>query len=252
MINTLIIDDEPICIKLLRKQLSDNCKQVKVVETSHSIAEAITKIDKYNPELIFLDVELGSESGFDLFNYYPNPKFRVIFTTAHAKYAVKAIKSSCLEYLLKPIDVKELILSIQKYEKEKQIVVNQKRFEVLLENIQNNNNQINKIAIPGIASFVFLNINDILYCEADLKYTTFYTTKGDKIVSSKNLKEYEDALPSAIFFRCHKSYLVNLNYVRKFHRAESQLQLTNDILIDVSFRKKDEFLKLFEFGKVIK
>jgi two-component system LytT family response regulator len=246
MIRVLIIDDEAVCINLLSKQLEQSGKSISIVGSANSITEAIEKIERLSPELIFLDVELKGETGFELFAKFPNPDFQVIFTTAHSKYAVRAIKSSCLEYLLKPIDKTELLASIQKYEKLKQVSLNQQRLEILMENIHNGTDTINKIAIPNYENLVFVNVNEIIYCEADLKYTTIYTSRGEKIVSSKNLKEYEELLPPTVFFRSHKSYLINLNFVKKFFRSESYVQLLNGLQIDISHRKKDEFLKRFE------
>ena len=246
MIRVFIIDDEAVCISLLSKQLEKCGKQVSIVGNAHSISEAVEKIQELLPELIFLDVELKGETGFDLFTKFPLPNFQVIFTTAHSKYAIQAIKSSCLEYLLKPIDNDELLAAIQKFEKLKQVSINQQRLEVLMENINNGTSVINKIAIPHYENMVFVNVNEIIYCEADLKYTTIYTSREEKIISSKNLKEYEDLLPSSVFLRCHKSFIINLNFVKKFFRLESRVQLINGVSIDISHRKKDEFLKRFE------
>lgn len=246
MIKTLIIDDENSCIEVVKELLAEYCKQITVIGTGSSVEEGIKLINELNPDLVFLDIELKNKLSFEILEKVKDNNLHIIFTTAHEKYAMLAIKASCLDYLLKPIETNELINAVAKFEKTKQITFNQKKIEILLENIGSTNSTINKIAVPCNDGYVFVNSNDIIYCEADLKYTNIYTSKNERIVSSKNLGEFEELLIVPLFFRCHKSNIININFVKKFLKNNNQVLMSNDKLIDVSFRKKDEFLKLFE------
>jgi len=247
MIKTLIVDDENSCIEVLKELLSQYCKDIKVIATCSSVDDGVTLINELKPDLIFLDIELKNQLSFDILDRVIDKSLHVIFTTAHEKYAMRAIKASCIEYILKPVDAHELITAVRKLEKTMQLAFNQKRIQLLLENVSASTNMINKIAVPSVDGYVFINSNDIIYCEADLKYTNIYTTNNERIVSSKNLGEFEELLlGNVLFFRCHKSYLVNVDFVKKFIKLDSQVLMLNNKLIDVSSRKKDGFLKLFD------
>ena len=246
MIKVVLVDDEPGNIELMQEMLQQYCKTVTVCGSATTIKAAVEMINTHLPELIFLDVEMKSETGFDLFKHFPSPGFQVIFATAHEQYALRAIRSSCLEYLLKPIDYKELIAAVEKFEKLKHLS-NKKSMEVLLENISSKKHQVNKIAVPASDGLIFLNTSDIIYCEASSNYTIICTANNNHIMSSKTLKEYEEMLDETKFFRCHKSYLINLDHIKKFTRSEGfRVQMQNDAWIDIAVRKKDEFLDLFE------
>jgi two-component system LytT family response regulator len=246
MIKTILVDDDDSNLKTLIGLLKQYCKNVQILATSKTIREAEIAIIKHNPELVFLDVEMQNETGFDLFTLFPTPNFEVIFTTAHEQYALKAIKSSCLEYLLKPIDYRELVGSVEKFENSKQLTKSQNRIETLIENTQNKEKTLSKIAIPSADGYTFLNTSEIQFCEADMNYTKVVTNNGESFLSTKNLKEFEELLSPLNFFRCHKSWLINLNFVKKYSRTDgNRVQMANDKWIDISFRKKDEFLKIF-------
>lgn len=243
MVTAIIIDDENGNIRYLQGLLNEYCKQVVVKGTFNGIKEAATYLDKEKIDLIFLDVELNNELGFKLFDFFPSPGFQVVFTTAHEKYALSAIKTSCLEYLLKPINYKELVAAVEKFEKQKQDVVDQEKIKTLLENL--NSGTLAKIAVPSTEGYTFITATDIVCCEASMNYTVLYTIKNEKIVSTKSLKEFEELLNPKLFFRCHKSWIINLNFIKKYLRSDAQVTMSNDMKIDVAVRKKEEFLKLF-------
>lgn len=245
MIKTIIIDDESGNIAFLKGLVKQYCPQIEVLKSFNTIKEAVDFLKSNNVELVFLDVELKNEMGFKLFELIPYPTFQVIFTTAHEKYALNAIKMSCLEYLLKPINYQELRQAIEKYEKHKQLVISQKKIEVLLENTGNSNQSFQKIAIPTKDNYIFLNTNEIVCCEANTNYTNIYNSKGERYLSTKNLKEFEELLNPKQFFRCHKSWLINLNYIKKYSKSDLTITLSNDMNIDLAVRKKEEFLQLF-------
>lgn len=245
--NCVLIDDEQGCIDTLSGVLKQFCPQVNILGSARSIAEAVKLINLTGPQLVFLDVEINSETGFDLFNYFPDPRFEVVFTTAHEKYALKAIKSSCYDFLLKPIVIQEVTAVISRLEKEKRRT-GEKNVGVLLDNLKAKDQQLQKIAIPSSEGYTFIDVKEIISLEADGKYTRITAAGGISSLSTKNIGEFEEMLDADIFFRTHKSWIINLNYVKKFLKGDSRVIMSNDVAADVSTRKKDDFLKLFEKG----
>jgi two-component system LytT family response regulator len=240
----VIVDDEMNCVDALSGIIKNYCPQLEVLGTANNISDAVKLINTQKPQMVFLDVEIGSEMGFDLFQYFPLPNFEVIFTTAHEKYALKAIKSSCYDFLLKPVNIQEVIAVVTKLENEKRSGQSQ-NVNVLLDNLKAKDNFLKKIAIPSNEGYAIINIDEIVSLEADGKYTKIITDGGLRSLSTKNIGEFEELLNPEFFFRTHKSWIVNVNHIKKFLRNESQVLLSNETLADVSSRKKDEFLKLF-------
>lgn len=242
--NCIIVDDDAGCITTLETILKKYCPQLQIVGSANNIGDAVHLINSSSPHLVFLDVEIGKETGFDLFNFFSEPDFEVVFTTAHEKYALKAIKSSCFDFLLKPVVIQEVVNVVSKLEKEKKSVSAQNA-SVLMENIKSKDSILQKIAIPSNEGYAFIHVNDIISLEADGKYTKIVTQSGLKSLSTKNIGEFEELLSTDLFFRTHKSWIINLNHVKKFLKAESKVLLSNDTTADVSSRKKDEFMRLF-------
>lgn len=233
----IIIDDNEVSIKTLKKLIAYYCPQVTVTGFSQTIQEALPLINKSNPDVIFLDVEMNGETGFDLLQFFPNPKFKIVFTTAHEKYALPAIKNNCYDFLLKPIDIKELVSCISKIEQGVTTINDANDVTI-------NNSLVKKIAFITATGLSFINEEDIVCFKADGKYTQITTNQKQTYTSSKSLGEIESTL-SSCFFRSHKSSIINLNYVTAFDKIESVATLINDIFMEVSFRKKDEFLQQF-------
>lgn len=242
MIKSVIIDDDPHCIKLVGDLLKIYCPEVTVLTTCNRIEQAVEAINKHKPDLVFLDIELNGEFGFDLFKFFPQAKFQVIFTTSHQEYAIKAIKSACLDFILKPVDPVELVEAVKKIKINNPINGN---LNVLTENIDGNTSKLRRIAISTQNDFSFVEVSTIIGLEGDGKYTTFHTTTGEIVVSSENLGEYEKMLGGEDFFRCHKSWIINLKYAKKFLKEEHTILMTNGMKIIVSTRKKESFLRLF-------
>lgn len=242
--NCIIVDDDAGCIDTLEAILKKYCPKLNIVGSANTISDAVQLINSNFPELVFLDVEIGSEMGFDLFNYFSDPEFKVVFTTAHEKYALKAIKSSCYDFLLKPVVIQEVVNVVAKLEKETKNTTG-KNVNVLMDNLRSKDNVLQKIAIPSNDGYAFINVGDIISLEADGKYTKIVTESGLKSLSTKNIGEFEELLNNDMFFRTHKSWIVNLNHVKKFLKTESMVQLSNGTSAEVSSRKKDEFIKLF-------
>jgi two-component system LytT family response regulator len=241
MIRSIIVDDEQKSRESLKIILEDFCENVTICALCQNVSEGIQAIKEHQPDVVFLDIQMQRETGFDLLTQLNSIDFEVIFTTAHSEYAIKAFKFSAIDYLLKPIDIDDLQKALAKVEhKQNQNISG--RLEHLIQNLRTNTPENYKLALPTTEGLVFVQLNSILYCEASSNYTIIYTPKNKYIVS-RTLKQYEDLLGEHNFFRIHNSYLINLNAVKKYIRGEGgSVVLENDITLDVSKRKKEAFL----------
>ena len=241
MIRSIIVDDEQKSRESLKILLEDFCENVTVSALCQNVAEGIQAIKQHQPDVVFLDIQMQRETGFDLLNQINSIDFEVIFTTAHSEYAIKAFKFSAIDYLLKPIDVDDLQKALLKVEhKQNQNISG--RLEHLIQNLRTNTPENYKLALPTSDGLVFIQLNSILYCEASSNYTIIYTN-NNKYIVSRTLKQYEDLLGEHKFFRIHNSYLINLNVVKKYIRGDGgYVVLDNDVSLDVSKRKKDACL----------
>jgi two-component system LytT family response regulator len=241
MIRSIIIDDEQKSRESLKIILEDFCESVTICALCQNVAEGVQAIAQHQPDVVFLDIQMQRETGFDLLTQLNSIDFEIIFTTAHSEYAIKAFKFSAIDYLLKPIDIDDLQKALAKVE-HKQNQNSAGRLEHLIQNLRTNTPENYKLALPTTEGLVFVQLNNILYCEASSNYTIIYTPKNKYIVS-RTLKQYEDLLGEHNFFRIHNSYLINLNVVKKYIRGEGgSVVLENDITLDVSKRKKEAFL----------
>ncbi|MBL0340774.1 MAG: response regulator transcription factor [Bacteroidetes bacterium] len=246
MIYAIIVEDEKRSAKLLVNLLEEYCADVEVVGIAATVAEGFQLIKKKAPDVIFLDIEMQKETGFDLLNKFDEIKFEIIFTTAFENYALKAIKFCAIDYLLKPIDVDELKVAIEKVIRIQQKNTLNKKLEAFIQNMRSNNPSQFQIALPSTDGMSIVRVSEILYLKSDRQYTIFCLTSGEKILTSKNLGEYEELLLEHNFFRAHHSSLINLNEVKKYSRGEGGYALmSNGDQIDISKRKKEAFLKQF-------
>ncbi len=246
MIRAIIIDDESRSLKLLINLLSDYCKEVEIIGTANNVKEGYDLIQNKMPDVLFLDIEMQRETGFDLLLKFNEIPFDIIFTTAFQQYALQAIKFSALDYLLKPIDVEELKLALAKVAKNKYRNELSQKFDTLINNLKHPKSEQIQLALPSSDGLTIVQIQDIIYLRSDRQYTLFQLKSGEKIVTSKNLGEYEDLLLEHNFFRVHHSALINLNEIKKYVRGDGGLVLmSNGESIEVSKRKKEHFLKQF-------
>ena len=243
MINAIIIDDEAKGRLALREKILTYCPQIKIIAEATNGQEALMLIQHHKPRLIFLDIEMPRMNGFEMLNELPDKNFHIIFTTAYDQYAIKAIKYAAFDYLLKPIDIEELRSAVAKFTA-KENDQTKKQVELLQQNMQQPKKQLSKLAIPTLEGLLFYDIGDIIHLEANSNYTNIYLVDKTKITASKTLKEFEELLPEAIFFRTHHSHLINLNYIKRYIKGDGgQIELQNGSFVDVSRRKKEEFLK---------
>ena len=239
----IIIDDEAKSRLALKQKLADYCPEVTVAAEADNASDGISLIELHKPQVIFLDIEMPRKNGFDMLQEIKEKNFHIIFTTAYDQYAIKAIKFAAFDYLLKPVDIEELKTAVSRIGT-KETLQTKNQVELLYQNINHPKRQLHKLAIPTIEGLLFYDINDVVYLEANSNYTNIYFNNKTKIIASKTLKEFEELLPEDIFFRTHHSYLINLNYIKRYIKGDGgQIELQNGIYVDLARRKKEEFLK---------
>lgn len=241
MLKSVIIDDELKSRESLKKMLLNYCgKLTKVSAVCQNVAEGLEAIQEHHPDIVFLDVQMQGETGFDLLEKINNIDFEVIFTTAHSEYALKAIKFSAIDYLLKPVDIEDLQNALAKV-KGKQDKNNNYKFKQLLQNLKAENY---RLALPTSEGLTFIKVDDILYFKASGNYTEIHMAPGEKYLVSRQLKEYDDLLADNNFFRIHHSFLINLNHIKNYIKGDGgYVVMADKITIDVSRRKKEAFLE---------
>jgi two-component system LytT family response regulator len=243
MLTAVLIDDEVNGRIALKQKLHDYCPDVTVAGEAENGKLGIELIKKQNPDLVFLDIEMPEMDGFEMLIKLPEKKFHLVFTTAYDHYAIKAIKYAAFDYLLKPIDIDELKLTIDRLMKEPVSSLDNQKIETLGQNLLTKP-FLNKIAIPTIEGLLFYDINNIIHLEAQSNYTLLYFVDQTKLMASRTLKEFEDILPRDIFFRLHNSHIINLQHIKRYLRGDGgQVEMKNGTFIIVSRRKKDDFLK---------
>ncbi len=244
MYNTIIVDDEKGCRDTLESLLTD-FPEVNIVGVVNSIELAQKAIKNLQPQLVFLDIEMPGGTGFDLLEKLNTINFDIIFTTAYDQYAIKAIKYSALDYLLKPIDPTELGSALQRFSSKKhdQDLINNK-FKTLLNNLGGETSQ-QKIAIPDGEGLSFVKIKDIIRFQSEGSYTNLYTTINKKpILISKPIGDYQEMLSNESFARIHRSHLINLEHVEKYIKGEGGIAIMSDqSKVEVSRRKKNDFIE---------
>jgi len=247
MIKAIIIDDEVHCIDTLSILLTDYCPEVQVMDKCMSAKRGLEAIEKFKPDLVFLDIEMPVINGFELLEQFKQIPFSVIFTTSYDQYAIKAIRFSALDYLLKPIAPKELITAIQKVQTQK-AHPSPDQFRMLIDHVQNRGIKFTRVAIPTSDGFELIPVEEIIYCEADDNYTHLFLKNKKRIVACRTLKEVEEQLTDFLsFIRVHHSYMVNLNEVNKYVRGEGgYLIMSNGTTVNVSRSRKDALMRLFE------
>ncbi len=244
MIKTILIDDEINSISSLEILLTDYCPEVNVLEKCASAQAGISAITRLQPDLIFLDIEMPVLNGFDLLEQIKHHSLAVIFTTAYHHYAIKAIRYSALDYLLKPIDPKELIQAVLRYSHQNSRPVTE-QFQFLIDKLSQKEHTHKKIAIPNMEGFKLVSIEDIIHCEADDNYTHILLKNKVRITASRTLKEIQHILEEYEWFiRIHHSSLINLNEVSQYIRGEGGYVIMSDgSHINVSRNKKEALLK---------
>ena len=235
MIKCIIIDDEQHCIDALAAILKHRfSKQVEVIAGETDPRKALALIAKKQPDLVFLDVEMPHMNGIDVLQIFPDRKFEVIFTTAHDKYALQALRGEALDYLLKPISIEELTEAIGKFNRQMTAQKEEK------------NTSLHKLSLPTANGLLFTEVDDIIRIESDNNYCTVYFVNKPKLVVAKTLKEFEEMSGLSHFFRIHQSHMVNLRYVESYHTGVvDYVLLSNGEQVEISRRRKAGFMEKF-------
>lgn len=244
ILKAYIVEDEQASLENLTKIIKKFCKNVLLVGSAGTVADAASEIPHLNPDVVFLDIELPNENGFKLFDYFPNHDFEVIFTTAYSEFAIKAFNYSAIHYILKPIDIEELQTAIQK-------VIDLKADQKKKDQIQVWNNASNqnfsKIVLPSQDGLHFIETDNIVWCEAKSNYTLFHILGRDNILVSKSLKTYEDALSNKSFFRCSRSSLININHIVHCSKHQKmEITMIDGSVIVLGERRKALFKEIFQ------
>ena len=244
-LKVFVVDDEFQSRNILCKMLSEHFQDISIAGEASNVEEAIEGLKKQEPDILFLDIEMHNATGFDLLKQLDKKNFQIIFVTAHDEYALKAFRFNAIDYLLKPIILSELKDAIHK--------VREKRFtsDDQLENItrfiNNPKKTLDKIAVPTSDGFVLVPLNDIIYCHANGNYTEFHLVNSKQLLSSYTLKQYHDLLTDHHFFRTHRSYLINLAYVKMYRRGEGGTAIMQDgSEVEISKQNKEAFLQYFK------
>ncbi len=245
MIQAIIIDDEIDARKALKLTVEKHCPNISIEGVYATPEEGIKAIKEINPQLVFLDIQMPRMSGFDLLKQAPPLTFEVIFVTAYDQYAIKAVRFSALDYLLKPVDIDDLRLAVERAKERLGKKPNPYRYQSVFQNMQHHNGRIEKLAVPTTEGIDFYNVRDIICCIAEGSYTTLHVKDRSRQTISQNLKHFESILVDSGFCRVHHSSLINLDHIQKYIKGEGgYVIMTDDHRIDISRRKKDEFIKL--------
>lgn len=240
-LSAILIDDEEHCITTLKWNLEQYCKDINIVAIARNGEEGYEMINKFEPDIVFLDIEMPIMSGLDMLSKFETIQFKVIFTTAHNEYALKAIKLNASDYLLKPIDKDDLKMALAKLNASNIGIYSRK-----MQNLKYNlgvNSSLQRITVGSMDEIQFFDLVDITYFEANGNYTMLYFSNNEKCLSSRTLKDYEEILPNESFFRCHHSYIVNIKYIKKYFKGDGgEIELLNGQKLEVSRRKKQDFI----------
>ncbi|TXJ28999.1 MAG: response regulator transcription factor [Chitinophagaceae bacterium] len=234
-----VIDDEPSIQKEI-ELLLEPVQGLTFVGACPSVKKALALIEQVDPGLLLLDVELPDGTGFDLLEKIPMPR-KVIFLTSHRQYAIRAIKFGALDYLLKPIDAKEFYEALGRV----QVSVSPLQVQYQVASLGFRREFPTRLALRFNEFLEIVEVQDIMYCVAEGSYTVFHLDSGKKLLSSKNLKEYQDILPAGQFLRSHHSYLINSDFIQRYHR-EGYLELKDKTVLPVAVRRRDEVVDYFK------
>ena len=244
MIKTIIVDDEKMSRLTLRKLLEMYCPSVEIIAEAENATEATVLARELKPDLIFLDVAMPGKNGIDFLKEQEEINFEVIFVTAHDKYVLQAIRFAAVDYLQKPVEEKLLVTAVSNAAKRIQQKSTSQHIETFLHNMKHQTGQQPlQLCIPSVKGFQVVELSDIIYCEAGNTYTNIHFKDVKKILASRPLMDYEMMLQDSLFFRTHKSFLINMKHIKEYQKGEGGfVTMSNGKQLEVSRRKKETFL----------
>ncbi len=245
-LKAIIVDDEEASRDTLKNYLGKYCPDVALLGMANGVKQGVELIQQHQPDIVFLDVEMPYGNAFDLLEQVQEISFETVFVTAFSQYALKALNLSAAYYILKPIEIDELISAVEKIKKQKAGDAKFLHSKILVENIHAENKQAQKIVLPLLEGFEIIQVKEIIRCEANDNFTDFILTNNRKIMICRTLKQYENMLEEYNFVRVHKSHLVNVQHVIKYFKGKGgQLIMSDQSYVDVSPNKKEELMKRF-------
>ncbi len=245
MLKAITIDDEENARITLASLLGKYAPEIQIMAQCANVPEGVLAINKHDPDIVFLDVEMPEYSGFELLDFFKEITFEIIFVTAYSKYAIRAFEVSAADYLLKPIEINSLKAAIEKAKKKRNSANIMQHLSLMKEVYAGN--KIQKIALPMNNGLHFVEINNIILFEADRAYSNVYMADGSKITVSKPMRIFEDILNDINFiFRPHRSYLININHIKKYLKGESLIVMDNQINVSIARERKQDFEHLLK------
>jgi two-component system LytT family response regulator len=241
-IKTIVIDDEKPSREALATYIRDYCSGVEIVAECDSVKSAFQAIQKFQPQLVFLDIEMPNGNGFDLLQLFKTPSFKVIFVTAFSDYAIRAFRFSAIDYLLKPVKVDELVEAVDKVKSELASASDNQNLIALMDSLNSGTNNHSKLVIPCNKGFSVIKISDVVMCQADGYVTHFYLLGKTKVCSTKILKHYEEIFDHQLI-RVHRSYIVNLEHV-KGYTHHNEILLADNLICPLGETYKQKFLEM--------
>lgn len=246
MIRCVIVEDEEMARNVLKSLLAQYCKDVMICAEADDVVSGKTIIEAYRPDLVFLDIEMPGGSGFKLLNSIENINFETIFITAYEQFAIKAIRHDALDYLLKPVDPKELVAAVEKVKETKLKKSLERQYDNILKNLNPDQLVVRKISLSTSDKIHLIDVDNIIRCESDNYYTIIYFKDGSNLMVTKTLKEIEQKLEEFGFVRTHKSHLVNLRCIMNFIKDEMMVVMEDGVKVPVSKRKKESIMEVIK------
>lgn len=240
MLNVIIIDDEAKARRILESFIIDYCPQLKIVGTAPDVIQGVKLIQREKPDIVFLDIEMPGFNGFQLLEFFDEISFEIIFVTAYSEFALKAFQVSAVDYLLKPVQIEQLVKAVEKAAMLRGNSLIKERLETLKANLEEQ--KIKKIVVPVSEGNLFIDLNDITHLKAEGSYVNIFLKDGNKVLVSKNIKDYENQLTAEEgFFRTHRSFLVNVKYIKSVSADSTEATLINSQTISIARERKSEF-----------
>jgi two-component system LytT family response regulator len=248
----IIIDDEPKARQILQTLLEENCPEINIVAQAEDVPSGVKAINQHKPAIVFSDIDMPSYNGFQLLEFVDKANFELIYCTGHDEFALRAFEVSAVDYLLKPIQISQLVNAVNKAIKlcNSNTPQTAERFDTLRENLKDS--VLKKIALPVADGLIFIDIDDLMYLEADGAYTNVFLNDGNKLLISKKLKEFENILTNnKNFFRTHRSYIINTSCIKQYIKSDGgSIVLQNKVSIPIARERKEEFQTYIENIKI--
>ena len=245
--HAIIVEDEPKSLELLVSILTSRFSELKILAKTDSVLTSVSAIKQFQPDIIFLDVMIKGGTAFDVLEQLPNLDAEIIFTTSYEKYAVQAFRISAVDYLLKPVEEEELVQATEKAIHNLKLSASSSHLQLLISNFRGQHQDEVKIALPTMKGYSFIKPDQIIRCESDNTYTTFFLADKRQVLVSKTLKTCEQMLEAYSFCRVHNSSLINLKYIEEYERGEGGLvRMIDGSEVSVSRRRKEHFIQLFK------